>query len=105
MHTLASVCAEAQVSATPWRVMLVSPGDAGFEDAAVVVVSALLAKAGISIMYQSTFTTDLLLVPVPDTSRAITILEFAGFEVSSLVGPQLERCHTHAGCGRTSHGS
>ena len=81
MRTLTECCEDAEASSTPWRVMLVSPGNAGFDEKAVVVVSTLLARAGISIMYQSTFTTDLLLVPAMETARALTVLEKAGFQV------------------------
>jgi hypothetical protein len=50
MVAFMEACEEAEASTTPWHVMLVSPGNAGFDEQAVVRVSRLLARAGVSIM-------------------------------------------------------
>ncbi len=64
LDTLLATCAGVvEVSTREYSVISVLPGHEGFDELAVVTVSRLLADAGISIMYQSTLTTDLLLVP------------------------------------------
>lgn len=64
-----------------WRVMRITAGPSGFDPTAVSNISLVLAQAKISILYQATFSMDLVLVPAECLVSAAVHLHMAGFTV------------------------
>ncbi|RXK35772.1 hypothetical protein M231_06958 [Tremella mesenterica] len=79
-----------------WRVFEISSGDEGeggnYDSPHLREVSAPLAKAGISILYQSSYFTDFLLVRSSDFVRASEIFAGQGWHIDPL--PSIPRRHS-----------
>ncbi|KLT42669.1 hypothetical protein CC85DRAFT_285393 [Cutaneotrichosporon oleaginosum] len=80
----------------PWRVFEVATGDAGggggnYDSPHLRHVSAPLAEAGISILYQSSYFTDFLLVKSSDFERASAIFRGKGWNCDPVFLPPTRR--------------
>ncbi|WWC71054.1 uncharacterized protein I206_105007 [Kwoniella pini CBS 10737] len=78
-----------------WRVFEISSGDqdeiGNFDSPHLRHVSAPLAKAGISILYQSSYFTDFLLVKESDFEKAHSIFANQGWQVDPCAAPSTRR--------------
>ncbi|WVQ96291.1 hypothetical protein IAU59_003395 [Kwoniella sp. CBS 9459] len=80
---------------TSWRVFEISSGDEGevgnYDSPHLRHVSSPLAKAGISILYQSSYFTDFLLVKETDFEKAASVFASQGWQIDPSLPPTPRR--------------